>query len=181
MENEKPTCHMTSEKRLIDAEVDSGGETAKIKTHHARIVVDGTAEKPYYSIEWFDPTKKEYYLGYSSYFIGNVFKWLEECFEIVDAPTVDAVEVADAREFAEDVAYQFGYYCQNGGRLHITHGGLSTLEEAFDILGWENPHAVPECECEIDGCHEHATCGAKTNDGYKRMCGRHFRERREGE
>lgn len=85
---------------------------------------------------------------------------------------------ADSREFASDVAYQFGYYCQNGGRLHITHGGLSTLEEAFDILGWENPHAVPECECEIDGCHEHATCGAKTNDGYKRMCGRHCRERR---
>ena len=86
---------------------------------------------------------------------------------------------ADMREFAKDVAYQFGYYCQNGGRLHITHGGLSTLEWAFDILGWENPHPVPECECEIDGCHEHATCGAPTNDGYKRMCGRHCLERRE--
>jgi hypothetical protein len=92
--------------------------------------------------------------------------------------TVDAVEVDDMREFAKDVAYQFGYYCQNGGRLHITHGGLSTLEWAFDILGWENPHPVPECECEIDGCHEHATCGANTADGYKRMCGKHCRERR---
>jgi hypothetical protein len=79
------------------------------------------------------------------------------------------------REFAEDVVYQFGYYCQNGGRLHITHGGLSTLEQAFDILGWENPHPVPECECEIDGCHEHATCGTLTADGYKRMCGQHYR------
>jgi hypothetical protein len=87
---------------------------------------------------------------------------------------------ADIREFAKDVAYQFGYYCQNGGRLHITHGGLSTLEWAFDILGWENPHPVPECECEIDGCHEHATCGIPTNDGYKRMCGRHCREREGG-
>lgn len=94
-------------------------------------------------------------------------------------PTVDAVEVSDMREFAEDVAYQFGYYCQYGGRLHITHGGLSTLEQAFDILGWKNPHPVPECECEIDGCHEHATCGAPTNDGYKRMCGRHYRERKD--
>ena len=28
-------------------------------------------------------------------------------------PTVDAVEVDDMREFAEDVACQFGYYCQN--------------------------------------------------------------------
>lgn len=88
----------------------------------------------------------------------------------------DVVEVEEVREFARDVAYQFGYYCQNRGRLHITHGGLSTLEEAFDILGWENPHPVLECECEIDGCHEHATCGSPTADGYKRMCGRHMRE-----
>jgi hypothetical protein len=91
---------------------------------------------------------------------------------IEDAPAVDEV-----REFAQEVAYQFGYYCQNGGRLHITHGGLSTLEQAFDILGWDNPHPVPECECEIEGCHEHATCGAPTADGYKRMCGRHYREK----
>jgi hypothetical protein len=95
-----------------------------------------------------------------------------------DAPEVDAVEVNEMREFARDVAYQFGYYCQNGGRLHITHGGLSTLEQAFDILGWDDPHPVPECECEIDGCHEHATRGAPTADGYKRMCGRHCRELR---
>lgn len=97
--------------------------------------------------------------------------------DIDDAPTVDAVEVEDMKEFAKDVAYQFGYYCQCKGRLHITHGGLSTLEWAFDILGWENPHPVPECECEIDGCHEHATCGAPTSDGYKRMCSRHYSER----
>ena len=97
---------------------------------------------------------------------------------IEKAPTVDAVAAEDVREFAADVAYQFGCYCMNGGRLHITHGGLSTLEWAFDILGWENPHPVPEHECEIDGCHEHATCGANTSDGYKRMCGKHCRERR---
>ena len=82
----------------------------------------------------------------------------------------------DLIEFAEDVAYQFGYYCQNNGRLCITHGGLSTLEWAFDILGWKNPHPVPECECGFDGCHEHATCGTPTKDGYKRVCGKHFME-----
>ena len=94
---------------------------------------------------------------------------------VEEQPAVDAVELADMREFTEDVVYQFGYYCQDGGRLHITHGGLSTLEWAFDILGWENPHPVPECECEIEGCHEHATCGTNTADGYKRVCGKHFR------
>ncbi len=100
---------------------------------------------------------------------------------IKEAPTVDAVEVDDMKAFAKDVVYQFGYYCQSNGRLCITHGGLSTLEWAFDILGWENPHPVPECECEVDGCHEHATCGAPTKDGYKRMCGKHYQERRGGE
>lgn len=61
-------------------------QTEKIRTHHARIVVDGTAEKPYYSIEWFDPVKKVHYLGYSSYNIEFVFNWLSECFEIVEEP-----------------------------------------------------------------------------------------------
>lgn len=65
-------------------------ETVKIKTHHARIVVDGTAEKPYYSIEWFDPEKEEYYLGYSSHYIKYVFDWLKECFEIVEKPMTNA-------------------------------------------------------------------------------------------
>ena len=68
-------------------------EITKIKTHHARIVVDGTAEKPYYSIEWYDQTKNEYVLGYSSYHIGYVFKWLEECFEIVEAPKTNAQKI----------------------------------------------------------------------------------------
>ena len=94
----------------------------------------------------------------------------------ISVPAEKGKTMDDIKEFAEDVAYQFGYYCQNNGRLCITNGGLSTLEWAFDILGWDNPHPVPECECEIDGCHEHATCGAPTKDGYKRMCGKHCRE-----
>lgn len=68
-------------------------ETNKIKTHYARIVVDGTAEKPYYSIEWYDPTKNEYFLGYSSYYIGYVFKWFEECFEIVETSKTNAQKI----------------------------------------------------------------------------------------
>lgn len=95
---------------------------------------------------------------------------------VIYAPTVDAVPVADMKEFAQDVAYQFGCYCEGGEQLCLSHMGLSTLEWAFDILGWENFHPIPECECEIDGCHRHATCGTPTADGYKRLCGGHFRE-----
>lgn len=82
----------------------------------------------------------------------------------------------DLKDFALDVAYQFGYYCQCDGRLHLTHRGLSVLERAFEILGWDNPHPVPKCECEFDACHEYATCGTPTKDGYKWVCGKHSRE-----
>ena len=65
-------------------------ETEKIRTHHAKIVVECTTGKPYYSIEWFDTAKQEYYLGYSSYCIDNVLGWLKEFFEIVEAPKTNA-------------------------------------------------------------------------------------------
>lgn len=42
------------------------------------------------------------------------------------------------REFAEDVAYQYAY--ERAGCL--TTGGLSTMETAFDILGWDDPHKL---------------------------------------
>lgn len=86
------------------------------------------------------------------------------------------LEPEEIKEFAEDVAYQFGYYFPIKDMLYISTGGLSTLERAFDILGWNDPHPVPECECEFPGCHEHATCGTPTKDGYKRVCGKHFAE-----
>ena len=85
-------------------------ETNKIKTHHSRIVVDGTAEKPYYSIEWYDPTKNEYFLGYSSYYIDYVFKWLDECFEIVEATktNADRIRAMSDEELAKWIDWLFG-------------------------------------------------------------------------
>lgn len=86
------------------------------------------------------------------------------------------LEPEEIKGFAEDVAYQFGYYFPIKDILYISTGGLSTLEWAFRILGWNDPHPVPECECEVPGCHEYATCGTPTKDGYKRVCGKHFAE-----
>ena len=86
------------------------------------------------------------------------------------------LEPEEIKGFAEDVAYQFGYYFPIKDMLYISTGGLSTLERAFDILGWNDPHPVPECECEVPGCHERANCGTPTKDGYKRVCGKHFAE-----
>ena len=86
------------------------------------------------------------------------------------------LEPEEIKGFAEDVAYQFGYYFPIKDILYISTGGFSTLEWAFRILGWNDPHPVPECECEVPGCHEHANCGTPTKDGYKRVCGKHFVE-----
>lgn len=82
--------------QLIDANVTNADscETTKIKTHFAKIFVGGTIEKPYYNILYFDPTDREYHIGFGSFILEYVFKWLAEEFEIIDEPTtVDAVEV----------------------------------------------------------------------------------------
>ena len=148
---------MATEKRLIDANalLESIEGTDWYTINYKG---DATQGAPCEEVAWYKAT--------------DIYSAIE------NAPTVDAVPMDDMKEFAEDVVYQFGYYGQYNGRLHIGHGGLSTLEWAFDILGWDNPHPAPEFECEIDGCHEHATCGAPTSDGYKRMCGKHYIERR---
>ena len=88
----------------------------------------------------------------------------------------ELVEVHDTlREFAEDVVRQFGYHgTAPDGRPAYTTGGLSTLEWAWSLLGWPDPKPAPECECQEDGCHEWATSGRPTSDGYKWLCSRHF-------
>ena len=79
------------------------------------------------------------------------------------------------REFAEDVARQFGYHgTTSDGRPAYTTGGLSTLEWAWSLLGWPDPKPAPECECQEEGCHKWATGGRPTPDGYKWLCGHHF-------
>lgn len=78
------------------------------------------------------------------------------------------------REFAEDVIRQFAYHGSVNGRPAYITGGLSTLEEAFRIAEWDDPHPAPECECEEEGCHEWATGGRPTSDGYKWFCSKHY-------
>lgn len=84
---------MANEKRLLDASPNDCIKKTKRKTNFAKIIVSGTAEKPYYDIMWLDYMDGQYHIGYGSYNLSFVFQWLTECFEILDAPTVDAVEV----------------------------------------------------------------------------------------
>jgi len=45
------------------------------------------------------------------------------------------------RDALEDMCHQFGYEV---GQTGITTGGLSALEHAFDVLGWDDPHIPSE-------------------------------------
>lgn len=72
-------------------------EYPKTKTHFAEIIVGGDAEKPCYSILYFDPADGEYHIGCSSYYIKNVFKWLAEEFEVVDGGSCEGCIYANRK------------------------------------------------------------------------------------
>jgi len=71
---------------------------------------------------------------------------------------INQQKYADAREIIESLCYQFGYQTYKNGVPCLGSAGLSALEDAFVILGWENPHPVPEMACELCG-KKWATCG----------------------
>ena len=70
-----------SELETLKANGCDGGNT--IRTHFAEIIVRGTADKPYYEILYFDTKDGSYHIGFGSYCLEYVFKWLSEEFEIV--------------------------------------------------------------------------------------------------
>lgn len=75
-------------------------EHNKIKTPYAHIIVEGTCEKPYFEIEYYDPEKETTFIGYGSYDLSNVFRWLEENFE-VEEPTADVAPVVHGKNLTE--------------------------------------------------------------------------------
>lgn len=70
----------------------------KIKTNFAKIFVCGSAEKPYYNILYFDPVDKTWHVGYGSFYLSYVFKWLSEEFEIEDEPAADVAPVVRCKD-----------------------------------------------------------------------------------
>ena len=52
-------------------------------------------------------------------------------------------ENARLRGCLEGMAYQFGHEFEQGGRRYLGTMGLSNLEDAFEVLGWDDPHPIP--------------------------------------
>jgi len=84
----------------------------------------------------------------------------------------------DMKEVLGNMVFQFGYRGVKNGRPIIWTGGLSALEGAFNALGWDDPHYLPEegYTCEIKGCMEEDTCGTHWGDNslYLRLCSKHY-------
>ncbi len=110
-------------------------------------------------------------------------------FTTSDIEAADAAFIAAARSaipalleerealiaFVEDAARQWGYWSDSVGG--VSTGGLSTLEDAFYILGWDDPHPLPDHCCDEPGCTREGTNGWPTamgiKGGYRWTCFEH--------
>ena len=86
---------------------------------------------------------------------------------------------AELKEAVLSLVVEFASWSESSGGFWTC--GLSALEEAFGVLGWDDPHSDPEYRCDEPGCMAHAEFGTKTADGYRKTCMKHLPERPKGE
>lgn len=56
---------------------------SKIKVTKAQIIVEGTIDKPYFLIDYHEIGMPFGTIGFGSYDLRNVFRWRDECLELV--------------------------------------------------------------------------------------------------
>ena len=93
--------------------------------------------------------------------------------EQTEAETVIAMaeRIKELKAALEGMCHQFAGW-RNGG---CSTDGLSATEEAFGVLGWDDPHIVKGMQCAEPECDRQVTCGFNTTEGYRRTCGPHSR------
>jgi len=76
------------------------------------------------------------------------------------------------RDALDNMVRQFA--CTANGKRST--GGLSTLEQAFEVLGLDDPHSLDTKEmCDEPGCNAPRTCGWPSSAGYRNTCGKHYK------
>ena len=83
------------------------------------------------------------------------------------------------KESLTSMVWQFGYRGVKDGKPAIHTGGLSALEDAFEALGWDDPHYLPDTEgycCEMVGCVEPDVSGTTWGGLYLRLCRKHSKD-----
>ena len=120
------------------------GNSAKIKTPFAKIFVSGTVDKPYYEILYLDTSDGTCHIGFGSYCVEYVFKWLSEEFEIIETePSADVAPVVHGKW--KPVRYTT--YC-SCGKSYETYHFLCT---ACNHVAYAQPYGLKYCP----------NCGAK--------------------
>jgi hypothetical protein len=93
--------------------------------------------------------------------------------------------IAVLTEALEGCAWQFGHRTTIDGKPVLTAAGLSDLEIAFSVLGWDDPHPLPEADvasqtCDIAGCDRWISGSWHWDGVYVRLCSEHMTEERQG-
>lgn len=109
----------------------------KIRAIDPKIVVSGSADKPYYSIEYYNISDKRWHIGYGSYNLKFVKEWLTDDFETVEA---DIVPVCHGHWVKEK-------------RDVLIHWHCSACKECF-YLDKPNAEYCPHCGAKMDGGEE---------------------------
>lgn len=134
----------------------------KIKTPFAKMIVEGNQEKPYFSILYFDPIDKDFYVGYSSYCLDYVSNWLNEEFEIVeDENFIIAALRPVSREQVEQMRGEWV-------AKHRHRGGFRRAT-GVDDMGEQRTITIDErCEYDDRYCSK---CGKQSPDNFLNFCG----------
>lgn len=78
------------------------------------------------------------------------------------------------KDALEDMLWQFAYRGVKSKKPCLFNGGLSALEHAFDVMGWDNPHYVEEINtCDVEGCCEWYSCQLHWEGMYVCLCSEH--------
>lgn len=96
---------------------DGTPKVEKIKTPLAQIIVEQYHGKEYYEILWLDTKSWDFHIGYGSYNLKFVRKWLAEEFEIVES-AADVVEHKRGEWMGghfNDLYGDYEEYCSNCG------------------------------------------------------------------
>ena len=69
-------------------------------------------------------------------------------------------------------------HCRWRGKESELLRAPSPFDATFEITACPNCKEIGGCmqACEVHDCWEEATCGIPTQEGYKRVCGKHFEE-----
>lgn len=128
-------------------ELGKSGEKIKIKTHFAEIIVNSSGE-PYYEILYFDPADKTYHIGYGSYRLSYVRKWLAEEFEVdSSASAADVTPVVHGRWVDKGWDGDFSWRIDGRGNCWRV---ISCSACGENLCGSANTAYCPHCGAKMD-------------------------------